>query len=84
MATPYKTPSPRAPNLVRADSETVTSSDGLRRVTFRNAKLLLPGHRYDVVRVAQLKDWIAGKWVIRASAYSEEAGRAFLESGKIN
>ncbi len=78
MANCFYTPHSRSANVIRADTETVTSTDGQRRVTFRNAKRALPNHRYDVVRVAQLKRLVRGRWKIEISGMSEEHGRAFL------
>lgn len=78
-STPYRVPHPRGRNAVRADSQTVTSADGLRRVTFRNAKRSIGGGQYDIVRVAQLKELRGGRWAIIESGRSEEAGRAFLK-----
>lgn len=78
MANAYKTTHMRGPNAIRADFETVTSDDGQRRVTFRNAKRSLGGGRYDAVRVAQLKRRVDGRWQIVRSGVSEDAGRAFL------
>ena len=83
MANTYKTPSLRGANAVNANSETVTSSDGLRRVTYRNAKRSLGDGRYDIVRVARLKRKVAGKWTVVAGGVAEAIGQNFLETGKI-
>lgn len=78
MATNVKCPTSRRPNSVVARTETVTSADGQRRVTFRNAKRSIGNHRFDVVRVAQLKTLVDGKWKVIASGRSVENGQAFL------
>lgn len=73
------TPSPRGPNLVIADYESLTSADGQRRITLRTVKRLLPGNRFEPVRIAQLKEQRDGKWHVILNGMSEDAARKFLE-----
>jgi hypothetical protein len=63
----------RGANMVAAHPASVTSPDGTKRVSARNVKRSLAGHRWDAVRVYTLKVRAAGKWVVMDRVGEEDA-----------
>lgn len=81
MKLPYRVPSLRGANVIRADGDSQTSADGQRRWTSRNVKRALANHRYDSVRVYTLKRREAGRWVVVDTGRGPEDAARFLKGG---
>jgi hypothetical protein len=78
---PYRVPTLRGANHVRAMSESETSEDGLRRITGRYQKRSIGDRRYDIVRCFTLKERVEGKWVVIDIQRDETEARRFLKKG---